>query len=102
MSTIPVQIKGSERVGYPEVERFERTVQKQRAPEGYMVAFSFSKNAYEEAFRARDKNGINIDLIALKEHVVPNPKFPDKPEAYTILRSEITKRTWGRKRPPSA
>jgi hypothetical protein len=95
MSTIPIQIKGSDGVGYAEIERFEKTIEKQKLKEGLFVAFSFSKPAYEEAMRARNENGINIDLIELEEQTVSNPTFPGRPERTTVLKSSITKRVWG-------
>ncbi len=95
LSTIPIQIKGSDAVGYSEIERFEKTLKKQKTKEGLFVAFSFSKPAYAEAQRARDKDGLNIDLIELEERSVPNEKFPNRPERYTILKSDITKKEWG-------
>lgn len=98
MSTIPIQIKGSEGIGYSEIERFEKTLEKQKLKEGLFVAFSFSKPTYEEALRAKNENGLNIDLIELEERVTPNPKFANRPEYRTILKSSLTKREWGEKK----
>jgi len=61
------------------------------------VAFSFSKYAYAEALRAKNENGITVDLIELEERITPNPKFANRPEYHTILSSKITKRQWGAK-----
>jgi hypothetical protein len=95
MSTTPIQIKGSDSIGYAEIERFEKTLEKQKVKEGLFVAFSFSKPAYEEAMRTKNENGINIDLIELEEHLTPNSKFANRPEYHTILKSSLTKRKWG-------
>jgi hypothetical protein len=98
MSTIPIQIKGSEGIGYSEIERFETTIEKQKSKEGLFVAFSFSKPAYEEALRAKNEKGLNIDLIELEEQIIPNPKFANRPEYHTILKSNITKRQWSERK----
>ncbi len=95
MNTIPIQVKGSDGVGYAEVQRFETTLQTLHSKEGYIVAFSFSKPAYEEAYRARRENGLLIDLLELEETRFENSLYPRHPEVYTILKSKITNRVWG-------
>jgi hypothetical protein len=97
MSTIPIQIKGSDSIGYSEIERFETTLEKQKMREGLFIAFSFSKPAYEEALQAKNDKGVNIDLIELEERLSPNAKFTNRPEYHTILKSNISKRQWGEK-----
>ncbi|MGA3290430.1 MAG: restriction endonuclease [Candidatus Bathyarchaeia archaeon] len=97
MSTTPIQIKGSEGIGYSEIERFETTLEKQKLKEGLFIAFSFSKPAYEEALRANNEKGLKLDLIELEERISPNTKFANRPEYHTILKSSITKRQWGEK-----
>lgn len=95
MSTIPIQVKGSDGVGYPEVERFETTMRNLHIKEGYIVAFSFSKPAYEEAFKARNQDSLMIDLLELEERSMANPFFPKRPEVHTVLKSNITNQAWG-------
>ncbi len=95
MNTIPIQVKGSDGVGYAEVQRFETTLQTLHSKEGYMVAFSFSKPAYEEAYRARNESRLLIDLLELEETRVENTRYPKRPEVYTILKNKITNRVWG-------
>lgn len=95
MSTIPIQVKGSPAVGYAEVERFETTLRTLRAKEGLIVAFSFSKPAYTEAYRARNEEGLQIDLLELEERKTANPLFRNHPEVHTVLKSTITNRVWG-------
>ncbi|MGP8067583.1 MAG: DNA methyltransferase, partial [Thermoplasmata archaeon] len=95
LSTIPVQIKGSEGIGYGEIERFGTSVRKRGKAEGYFVAFSFSKPAFEEAVRAQREDKVSIDLLEVKEKVTPaNGGTPD---VTTYLYSELTKRSWGDK-----
>lgn len=94
MNMIPIQVKGSEGIGYDEIERFQKTLENLHVKEGYYVAFSFSKPAYEYAFQAKSQ-GIAIDLLELEERRVENPRFPRRPEIYTVLKSDITRRIWG-------
>lgn len=93
LSTIPVQIKGSEGVGYSEVERFITSLHKRGKKEGYIVAFSFSKPAYEEAVRAEREEGVRIDLLEVREETIE--ANGGNPDVRTHLFSELTKRTWG-------
>ena len=93
LSAIPVQIKGSEGIGYGEVERFLTSVKKRGKNEGYIVAFSFSKPAYEEAVRATRDEGVTIDLLEVREREIPAKG--GKPDIRTYLYSPLTKRSWG-------
>ena len=93
LSTVPIQIKGSEGVGYSEVERFNTSLRKRGKKEGYIVAFSFSKPAYEEAARAFREDGISIDLLEVRERTIP--VNGGNPDVRTYLFSELSKRTWG-------
>jgi DNA modification methylase len=95
MNTTPIQVKGSDGVGYDEVQRFETTLRTLHTGEGYVVAFSFSKPAYSEAFRAKNTDGLNIDLLELEEVRTPNPDFPHRPEVHTVLKSNVTGQVWG-------
>jgi len=37
--------------------------------EGYVVGFSFTKGAYDEVARVKRKNGLEIELLTVKELV---------------------------------
>jgi DNA modification methylase len=93
MSTIPIQVKGSEGVGYGEVERFAESVRKRGKSEGYIVAFSFSQKAYEEAVRVHRESKIAIDLLEVQEKVTTTEG--GNPDIQTYLYSKLTKRSWG-------
>ena len=79
----PIQVKQQERVGRPVVDKFETALQRygermvKAAKErkngtfrlkGIIVAFSFTKDAYEEAARAKSE-GLEIKLLTVKEVV---------------------------------
>ena len=93
LSMIPISVKGSDAIGRPVVDQFETNIRKQRKNEGYIVAFSFSKNAYEEAVRASREDKITVDLLEVREKTIPTNG--GNPDVRTYLYSELTKRTWG-------
>jgi len=62
----PVQVKQKERVGRIPVDNFETAVRRVSQTVGYIIAFSFTRNAYEEAARAK-KEGIEIILVRVDE-----------------------------------
>lgn len=69
---VPTQIKQSENVGRNVVDNFETALRRyypsnKKIRKGIIVAFSFTKGAYEEAHRARLEDNIKIDLIAVEE-----------------------------------
>jgi hypothetical protein len=49
----PIQVKQSDHVGRNVVDNFETAVQRAGKDKGYVVAFSFTRGAYEEVARAR-------------------------------------------------
>jgi DNA modification methylase len=67
----PIQVKQSEGVGRNVVDNFETALRRyytKGAKElvGYIVAFSFTKNAYEEVARVK-KEGMKIELITVQD-----------------------------------
>ncbi|AWM33740.1 site-specific DNA-methyltransferase [Hymenobacter nivis] len=78
---LPLQVKQSEGIGRNVVDNFRAAAERhdaalfarQRAagaPVGYILAFSFGKGAVEECARLRTKEGIGIELVAVKD-IVP-------------------------------
>ena len=63
----PIQVKQSERVGRNVVDNFETAIRRKRKKEGIIVAFSFTKGAYEEAKRAKLEDGLEIRLVTVKK-----------------------------------
>jgi DNA modification methylase len=62
MEGLPIQVKQSEKVGRPKVDEFETAMRRYGKDKGYIIAFSFSSGAYEEAARVR-REGLEIALI---------------------------------------
>lgn len=58
----PIQVKQSERVGRNVVDNFETALRRVGKDKGVIVAFSFSKGAYEEVARAKMHDELEIEL----------------------------------------
>jgi DNA modification methylase len=64
---LPIQVKQSERVGRNVVDNFETAVERSGKHMGYIVAFSFTKTAYEEAARAKKQGKVAIVLVKVAD-----------------------------------
>lgn len=62
----PIQVKQSEHVGRNVVDNFETAIRRNGNETGYIIAFSFTKGAVDEAARAR-KDGLTIHLVKAAE-----------------------------------
>ena len=67
MTQEPIQVKQSERIGRNVVDNFQTAIRRKQKTAGLIFAFSFTKGAYEEASRAKQKDGIDIKLIRIDE-----------------------------------
>jgi hypothetical protein len=61
-----VQVKQSENVGREVVDKFETAIRRYGKKKGFIVAFSFTKGAYEEVARIKLLNDIRNLEIKLK------------------------------------
>lgn len=61
-----IQVKQSEGVGRNVIDNFETALKRAKHKMGYIIAFSFSKGAYEEVARAK-KEGLDIKLIKVSQ-----------------------------------
>jgi hypothetical protein len=62
-----IQVKQSDNVGRNVVDNFETALKRAGYKKGYIVAFSFSKGAYEEVARIKNKEELEINLIMVKD-----------------------------------
>jgi len=74
----PIQVKQQEHVCRPVIDSFETAIRryydnKPSVMKGYIIAFSFTKGAYEEAARAK-KEDIDISFITVQN--ILDRKFP--------------------------
>jgi DNA methylase/Restriction endonuclease len=82
----PIQVKQSEHVGRNVVDNFETAIERAGSEKGYIVAFSFTKGAYEEAARAKGKAKVEIVLVTVEELLA---KVPDLAEAAGQMFEEL-------------
>ncbi|MCO5985340.1 restriction endonuclease [Actinoallomurus spadix] len=85
----PIQVKQSDRVGRDVVDKFETAVKRDRSTTGWIVAFSFTKGAREEAARARWHENLDIKLVTVADLLKPKterrgPMWPE-PASVTEL-----------------
>lgn len=66
---LPIQVKQSESVGRGVIDEFETAVARTGKHMGYVVAFSFTRGAYEEAARAKRENRPEIVLVKVEDVV---------------------------------
>ena len=69
-----IQVKQSENVGRNVVDNFETALSRGKFSRGFIVAFSFSKGAYEEAARAKS-GGLEIRLIKVEDLLLGKVKI---------------------------
>jgi len=73
----PIQVKQSEHVGRPEIQKFASAMRAEKKDRGYIFAFSFSKPAYEEVARCKQEDKIEIELWPVLDlmNVEPTPSI---------------------------
>ena len=89
MTHDPIQVKRSEKVGRNVVDNFETAIKRDGSTTGWIVAFSFTKDAREEAARARWHEGLEVHLVTVEQLLKPRAerRGPFWPEPATV--SEI-------------
>jgi DNA modification methylase len=73
MEHLPIQVKQSEKVDRTEIDKFETAVERAGKDKGYVIAFSFTKGARDEAARVKLQKGLHIELIEVKR-LIPTPE----------------------------
>lgn len=68
----PIQVKQSEDIGRNVVDNFETAIKRAKKTKGIIVAFSFGKGAYEEVARAKNQDGLDIQLKPVQEIIDEN------------------------------
>jgi hypothetical protein len=66
MNRYPIQVKQSEHVGRNVIDNFETAIKRVKKDKGYIIAFSFTKGAYDEVARIR-KDGLYIELLTVND-----------------------------------
>lgn len=63
----PIQTKQSDKIGRNVVDNFQTAVERDKKDKGYIVAFSFTRGAYEEAARCKREKGLDIVLLTIEK-----------------------------------
>lgn len=63
----PVQVKQQEKVGRPEIDKFETAMRRLKKKKGEFYAFSFTKGSYGEVARVKREEGLEIKLITIDQ-----------------------------------
>jgi DNA modification methylase len=82
----PIQVKQSDSAGRNVIDNFETAMRRGKYDTGYVVAFSFTKGAAEEAARAR-QDGLHIKLIRIKE-IIMLMKRPEDALKLTVPKAD--------------
>jgi len=77
LGEIPLQTKQQERIGRNVIDNFETALRRKNKNKGYIIGFSFTKNAYEEAARAKLNDNLNISLINVNELIKRDYELED-------------------------
>lgn len=64
---LPIQVKQSQGVGRNVIDNFETAVEREGKAKGYIVAFTFTKNAREEVARVKAAKGLEIQLVTVAD-----------------------------------
>lgn len=87
---LPIQVKQSERVGREVVDQFETAIERSGKQGGNIVAFSFTRGAYEEVARVKRSRGFEITLqraADLFKQPLPAPQREVLPARPAVLPS---------------
>ena len=63
----PLQVKQSEKVGRNVVDNFETAMRRMKKTHGVVVGYSFTPGAYEEVARAKNQEGLDIELKTVED-----------------------------------
>lgn len=63
----PIAVKRMDKVGRIWVDNFETAMRHKQHTKGYIIAFDFTKDAYEEVARAKSQEGLGIELVKVDE-----------------------------------
>jgi len=80
----PIQVKQSEKVGRNVVDNFETAIKRDSKDVGYIVAFSFTKDAFGEAARSREIGKAAVHLVTAADLI----EFKDLVSAARAARKE--------------
>jgi DNA modification methylase len=91
MEQLPVQVKQSDKVGRVTVDNFETAVERAGATKGYIIGFSFTRNAREEVARAKAEKNMYIELVEVSSLIkAPSDKItPELADLFPALSKDF-------------
>jgi DNA modification methylase len=90
MEGLPIQVKQSERVGRNVVDNFETAVERAGHSKGYVIAFSFTRGAREEAARVKTTKGMSIELVEVSRlAAAPERRYPQLEDLFPKIRESF-------------
>lgn len=72
---LPIQVKQSDKVGREVIDAFQTAIRRERKHKGYVIAFSFTRGAWDEVARAK-ADGIEIALVEVASLLESVPTIP--------------------------
>lgn len=63
----PVQVKQTEKVGRPDIDKFEAVLMREKKPKGVFVGFDFTKDAHHEIRKFQQRTGMQIIPMTVAE-----------------------------------
>jgi hypothetical protein len=85
---LPIQVKQSESVGRNVVDNFETAVERGGKDKGYIVAFSFTRGAHEEAARAKESKGVEVVLVTVTDLLAETTELITPPSGQLFAAEE--------------
>lgn len=67
LNQYPIQVKQSEKVGRPELDKFITAVRRIGKTKGYFIAFSFTSGSIAEVERLNREENVRIELVKISE-----------------------------------
>jgi DNA modification methylase len=66
---IPIQVKQSDKISRPDIDKFETAIKRMKKVKGYFVAFSYTRGAIEEIARCKNQDELEIVYLTLEDLV---------------------------------
>jgi hypothetical protein len=86
---LPIQVKQSQGVGRNVIDNFETAVEREGKAKGYIVAFTFTKNAREEVARVKAAKGLEIQLVTVADLLADKTDLVTPSGAGALLGEDI-------------
>jgi DNA modification methylase len=99
----PIQVKQSDKVGRNVVDNFETAMRRAGRTNGFIIAFSFTRDAREEVARARVQESLDITLVTVQDLLdAKDETGPLTPKSATITDMPLTAPTQPKDLPSAA